>query len=479
MKILLVSPPTENMISNALPDIVVGERGCYPPLGLLYVAAYAEKNTDHEIEVLDTQVENIGYDKLGERIQRANPDVVGIQSMTFTQVDVIKTARIVKDIDKDIKVVLGGPHPHIFPDETITLPEVDYLVLGEGEIAFTELLKNWGNEKGLKNTKGLVFMRNGKIINTGYPELIQDLDALPLPARHLTPYKKYYSLLAKRTPITTMITSRGCPYKCLFCDRPHLGKKFRARSAKNVVGEMEECVNLGISEFLIYDDTFTVKRKRVVEICDEILARDLDVGWDVRARVDTVDKELLKRMRDAGCERIHYGVESGNPEILEVLRKRITLDKAKEVFKATKDSGILTLAYFILGSPTETKGQVMQTLDFAKKLDPDFVHFSVMTPYPATDLYRLGLENGVIKNDYWREFSKDPTPDFVALVWDEVLSREELMELLKYSYKSFYLRPRYIVKRLLGIRSSGELFRYTKGAGKLVGYTIKGNKGET
>ena len=192
----------------------------------------------------------------------------------------------------------------------------------------------------LKKVRGLVFKDGGEVINTGAPPLVDDLDSLPFPARDLTPYMKYYSLIAKTQPVTTMITSRGCPYRCLFCDRPHLGKRFRPRTAMNVVDEMEQCVGMGIREFLIYDDTFTVNRKRVLDICSEIKRRGLGIGWDVRARVDTITPDMLAAMKDAGCDRIHYGVESGSPEIIETLRKGITIEQVRRVFRQTKDAGI-------------------------------------------------------------------------------------------------------------------------------------------
>jgi len=288
------------------------------------------------------------------------------------------------------------------------------------------------------------------------PELISDLDKIPFPARHLTPYKKYSSLLAKRNPITTMITSRGCPYNCLFCMRPHLGKKFRARSAKNVVDEIEECVNIGIKEFLIYDDTFTVERKRVMDICNEIMRRRLDIGWDIRTRVDTVDYELLKKMKKAGCERIHYGVEKGNQEQLDILRKGITLKQVKNAFRLTKKVGIGTLAYFMIGGPKETRKTVMQSINFAKMIKPDYAHFSITTPFPATDLYDLALKKAIIKKDVWKEFAKKPGKDFVPPVWDENLSREEMISLLRLAYKKFYTRPVYIINRFLGMKSLHE-----------------------
>jgi len=450
------------MITSEVPEIITEERGYNPPLGLMYVGAYAEKYTDHKVEILDTQVDGINYDGLRKEIKKRSPHIVGIQAMTFTLIDAILVAKITRNIDDDIKVVLGGPHVNIFPEDTIQIPEVDFIVLGEGEIPFTELIQSLDGGGDLRSVKGIVFKDNGGTVNTGPRDLIENLDSIPFPARHLTNYKKYSSLLSTRSLLTTMITSRGCPYRCLFCDRPHLGKRFRARSAKNVVDEMDTCIDMGIDEFLIYDDTFTIDRQRVIDICDMIIERNWDIGWDVRARVNTVDEELLGKMKDAGCERIHYGVESGNPEILRTLRKGITLKQAEEAFKMTKRVGIQTLAYFMIGSPGETKETIMQSIKFAKKLDADFVHFSITTPFPSTDLYHLGLREGILKTDYWRDFARNPSSDFVPEVWAENLPREELIELLSYAYRKFYTRPDYIMKRILRIKSFDEFKRKAK-----------------
>jgi len=463
MKILLINPPAKNTLKGNNPTIIDEERGYNPPLGLLYIAGYLEKySPQHQVEVLDTQVEELTYEDLGAWIRNATPDIVGITAMTFTLIDVLKTAKVVKNISKDIKVILGGPHVYIYPEETISLPEVDFLILGEGEITFAELIDNIDDIEKLKNIKGLVFKSNGKIYNTGLRELIRDLDVLPHPARHLVPYKKYSSLIAKRQPITTMITSRGCPYNCSFCARPHLGKRFRARSAKNVVQEMEECVKLGINEFLIYDDTFTIDRQRVLDICDEIIAKKLDIGWDIRVRVDTVDEEMLKKLKRANCERIHYGVEAGTEKILKVLRKGITLDQVKYAFKLTKKIGISTLAYFMIGSPTETKEDILATIEFAKKLNPDFVHITITTPFPATAIYQKGLEEGIIKRDFWRDFALNPNEDFQPQYFEENLTSSELIELINYAYKSFYTRPTYILKELFQVKSFAEFKRKVK-----------------
>ena len=468
MKVLLINPPSENELIGNNQPIIEEERGYNPPLGLLYLAAYLEKFSPHEVAVIDSQAEELSYMQLEAAIASHAPDVVGITAMTFTLIDVIKTARLVKKIDPAIPVVLGGPHVHLYPEETIAIPEVDYLVLGEGEEAFHQLLENMGHPEKLAEIKGLVFRHNGRVINTGLRPFRANLDELPFPARHLTPYRKYSSLMAKRQPITTMFTSRGCPYKCIFCDRPHLGKLFRARSAANVADEMEECIGLGIREFLIYDDTFTIQRQRVLDICDEIMRRKLDVGWDVRARVDIIDGEMLRKMRAAGCERIHYGVEAGTNRMLKVLRKGITVEQARRAFRLTKAAGIDTLAYFIIGSPTETRQDIAETMKLAKELDPDYVHITIMTPFPGTELYAWGLREGIIPRDVWREFAAAPRPDFQPPYWEEIFSREELLALVNRAYKDFYLRPRYVLKRLGRVRSCGELLRHARAGLKVL-----------
>jgi anaerobic magnesium-protoporphyrin IX monomethyl ester cyclase len=459
MRVLLINPPRDHELLGNNPSIIDEERGYNPPLGLLYVAGYLLKHRDHDVEVLDAQVDELTYPALRVEIERRRPDVVGITAMTFTLLDVIETARLVKSVDPATPVVLGGPHVHLFPDETLALPEVDYLVLGEGEAAFAELLDCIGDSEALARVRGIAFRSNERVVKTEPRALEDDLDTLPFPARALTPYRKYSSVIARRSPITTMFTSRGCPYQCIFCDRPHLGKRFRSRSAANVVDEMEECVSLGIHEFLIYDDTFTIQRQRVLDICDEIIRRKLDIGWDARARVNTVDEEMLRKMRQANCERVHYGVEAGTDRVLKVLKKGITLEQIEQAFRWSKQAGISTLAYFMIGAPSETREDILQTIEFAKKLAPDFVHITIVTPFPGTQLYRMGLEQGILTHDFWREFAAHPTPDFRPEYWEEDLPREELQELVNHAYKSFYGRPDYVVKRLLQVRSAGELMR--------------------
>ena len=468
MKILLINPPAENEILSCNPKIIKSERGFDPPLGLLYLAGYIKKYSDYELKIIDAQVEKMSYHQLDEEIKKFNPDIVGITAMTFTLLDVLKSVEITKKRCPKSKIVIGGPHVQIYPEETANLKNIDYVVLGEGEKIFLKLIQNIDQPEKLKNVNGLVFKESGKIINTGKPDFLNNLDELPFPPRKILPYKKYFSLLAKGKVITTMFTSRGCPFQCAFCDRPAMGRIFRARSAKNVIDEMEECLELGIKEIFIYDDTFTVDRQRVVDMCNEIIKRNLKFIWDVRARVNTVDEELLFLLKKAGCERIHYGVEAGTEKILKVLNKQISLEQTLRAFKITKEAGIQTLAYFMIGAPTETKEDIMQTIEFMKKLKPDFVQITLLTPFPGTKIYQLALEEKVF-DDYWREFARSPQPGFKTKYWTKELSSDELKKLLTIAYKKFYIRPIYIIKRIFKIKSLSELLRKLKAGLKVIG----------
>ena len=459
MKVLLVNPPRDNEMLGNNPSIVEEERGFNPPLGLLYVAGYLEKYTSHDITVIDCQVDRLDYATLRKKIGEIKADVVGLTAMTMTLIDVIKTINLVKDVYINTKVVLGGPHVYLFPKETIALKNVDYAVLGEGEETFKKLLDNICDNAKLKTIRGLAFKDNGKVVITGQAPWIENLDDIPFPSRRLVPYTKYSSLLSKKGKITTIISSRGCPFRCSFCDRPHLGNTFRAQSASRVVDEIEECLNLGIKEFLFYDDTFTVNKQRVLDICKEIGRREIKIGWDIRARVDTIDEEMLSSLKEAGCQGIHYGVESGTDKILEVLKKGIIVKQIKQTFDLTRRYKIPILAYLMIGSPGETEKDIEQTFKLMKELKADYVHITIFTPFPGTKLYHHGLESGVIKHDYWKEFAQNPTNDFVVPHWGENFTKEELTALLVKGYKLFYMRPSYVLKSIGKVRSFGEFGR--------------------
>ena len=466
MNILLINPPRHNELIGKNPAIVEKHRGFNPPLGILSLAGYLLDHSSYCVEVFDAQPGNLSYPALENLLSKREkiPDVIGITAMTFTLIDVAKMIASVKKVFPNSIVVLGGPHTHIFPTETIKNENVDYLVQGEGEIVFKELLDNLNNPEGLKAIKGLVFKEGNKIIDTGIAISTENLDELGIPARSLLNVTDYSSLLGRSNVITTMFTSRGCPYRCTFCDRPFspVISGFRYRSARHVADEIEQCIELGIGEAFIYDDTFTVRKDRVFELCEEIKARKLKFRWDIRAHVNTVTQDMLKAMKDAGCDRVHYGVESGNDRMLKVIKKNATLDRIESAVRWTKEAKLEVLTYFIIGQQSETLSDIGDTVTLAKKLNPNYAHFTVFCPYPATEIYAQGLDREIIKEDVWKQFAVNPIAGFELPVWEEIFTRKELRELLVKCYKEFYLRPGYIIRSASRMRSFGEFSRKAK-----------------
>lgn len=465
LRVLLINPPRFNELIGKNPAIVEKHRGFNPPLGLLQLAGYLEQHTHHRVEVIDAQPRGWDYAQLQRELMAREFDVVGITAMTFTLIDVILTCQAVRLAHPNATIVLGGPHVHLYPDETIARPEVDFLLQGEGEIAFVDFLAKLHRPEQWRTVPGLVFRdADGRVVNNGIAASTDQLDTLGFPARHKIRLADYTSLLGRSDVITTMFTSRGCPYRCTFCDRPYspVLSGFRFRSAQHVADEIEQCIEMGISEAFIYDDTFTVRRDRVFELCEEIRKRKLDFTWDVRAHVNTVTPELLQAMSAAGCDRIHYGVESGNDRMMKVIKKNHSIEKVENAFKWTREAGMETLAYFIIGQQTETAADIQDSVDLARRLDPNYVHFTIFCPYPGTAIYQEGLDRGIIKQDVWREFSRDPRPDYELPVWEEHFTRQQLREMLVKCYKGFYLRPGYLLRSMTRIRSMGELKRKLK-----------------
>jgi radical SAM superfamily enzyme YgiQ (UPF0313 family) len=487
MKVLLINPPRWHELVGKNPSIIEKHRGSNPPLGLLYLAAGVLKSALFEVEVLDAQPAGLTYAALDTLLRGKQADIVGITAMSFTLVDAVKTARLVKKTMPGAKTVLGGTHVHLFPEETIGLDGVDYAFMGEAEFAFVTFLKAMANQGsrrtvenadegigkpvGLDKVPGLVYVdERGQIIKNTF-EPVLDLDTVPMPPRELLDVRKYSSLLSRGALSTILITSRGCPFRCAFCDRPlsPITSRFRVRSPENVLDEIAACVDMGIRDILFYDDTFTVKHDRVMAICEGILERGLNIRWDMRTRVNLVDEEMLNLLKRAGCTAIHYGVEAGNNRVLDVIKKGFGIEKVREVFALTRKVGIETLAYFMIGLPTERERDIADTFSLARSLRPDYAHFTIFSPYPGTEIYRDGLAQGVIRSDVWREFARDPREDFRIPVWEEHFTREQLYDMIVKFYKSFYLRPGYLLTRLLRVRSGTELIRKARAGLSVLG----------
>ena len=313
MKVLLIFPPKEHycLRENELHKAIDEESGSYPPLGLLYVASYLKKSSTHKVEIIDCPCEQMGYAELELRIRASQPDLIGIYFSTYYLFDAIRTAELAKSIDKRCVVVGGGPHVFIYPKETISLPDIDFCVYGEGEIVFSKLVDSISGKMDPSLIDGVVSKSNSS--KEQHLQKIEDLDSLPFPDRSMLKIDSYKSFITYDNPITTMMTSRGCAYNCYYCNNIERAQKVRMRSASNVVSEIENILSLGIRDIIFFDENFTFDMKRVESICDEIIEKKLKVRWHCRSRADMkFTHATLKKMKNAGCRMIQLGIETGS-----------------------------------------------------------------------------------------------------------------------------------------------------------------------
>lgn len=459
MKVMLVFPNLSDVSvdENLLDQCKFQIRGVYPPLGLAYIAGSLEQ-AGHTVNFTDADAESLSMTALRKRIKAFSPDIAGLYCSTLMINKVREVAQLVKNINTDIVAVVGGPHLSVYPEITIRFSEFDIGVIGEGEIAMCEVTSAIQSKADLSNIKGIIFRKNGDIIRTYPRNYISDLDTIPFPAWRLLPIEKYGDILTKTNEFATMVTSRGCPFNCIFCSPEcRLGRKFRYRSPENILEEILLLKNdFGVEEICFYDDTFTVDKKRVMKLCDEIINRKIDIKWECRTRVDLVNDELLKKMHLAGCYRIRYGIESGDNQILINLNKKITVAQIKDAVTKTKKYNIEVFGYFMLGCPGETIETVNKTLDLSTQLRLDYVNFNIMSIRPpGSELFSWAVKNGYIESDYWERFTKgenlNPAPPLIT----DTLSSSNLKYFQRKAYIGLYFSP----IKLLRIISNREYMR--------------------
>ena len=441
MRILLINPPWIKRNENVWKNIAC----VMPPLGLGWMAAVLEK-AGHDVAILDAHAERIDLDHLAGRLDELGRfDMVGITATTALINNALEIARIIKVHMPQSPVVLGGVHPTVLPDESLAEPAVDLVVRGEGEQTILEL----AGQEPLENIDGISYRRDGTVCHNPERTLIEKLDTLPIPAYHLLPMDKYYPAVGavKRLPAGSMLTTRGCPGRCTFCYRI-FGQRLRVRSGRNVAEEagfLQE--HYGIREICFYDDTFTIFKKEVRAFCQAVSELKLDLTWVCFSRVDTVDEELLRAMKEAGCHQIMYGIESANLDILKNIGKHTDLEQAEETVRITKKVGIDVRAAFMLGNPGETEQTMKETLDFAIKLNPDLAIFNVTTPFPGTEMFDWADKNSYLLTKNWDDY------DLAHPVMElPTVSAARVQTFYRRFYRRFFLRPRYILQRLARLR---------------------------
>lgn len=484
MKILLIYPPTT----------VYGEDpskgGQVVPLGLAYVAAVCEKNgyetkifdfsaSDHIEEDLATNSIYYGTpkDEIRRQIKEFAPDIIGIQCMyTAYANDAYDIARIVKEINNQTLVVMGGAHASACPEAVLEEKGVDIVVIGEGEETFLEIVKRYENRQGLSDIIGTAVRINGQaVINPSRP-FIKDIDTIPFPARHLLPLERYIEKFKNATfnmcPSTFVITSRGCPYNCRFCSIKSIwGRTWRYHGPKRVVDEIEDVIKkYGVGEIHFVDDNISTKIERLIAICDELIKRKIDIKWTTPNGVAiwTLTQEALDKMKRSGCYRLTFGIETACEETREYIRKKhLSLEKTKELIAYANKMGIWTVSTFIIGFLNETKEQVEETVNFAIKSDLDFAFFFLPMPFPDTDMTEDYIKAGLLGNLKMEEWGKFLSGTHgVATKYFTV---DELRGIQKDAYFRF-IRSRFFKFlnpwRILGKIKSFEDFKYICRIGK-------------
>ncbi len=479
MKILLFiveNPP--NM------RIKAGAFGISQPLGAGYIASVLRED-GHAVRILDNSVASLSPEELKRYVLDFAPDLVGLTAFTFCVKRCFETARILKETDPRIKVVFGGPHATYLPEQTLADPGVDIVVTGEGEMTMRELAAALASGTSLDVVKGTLYKDGaGKIIRNPDRELIDDLDSLPLPAYDLMEMDRYYSSVNRRftdTRFGAIITSRGCPHQCTFCSHKMFGKKLRMRSPENVADEIALLQGrYGIGELIFLDDTFTMDRRRAIGICDLIVRRGLKVVWTCNTRADHASGELYGAMYRAGCRGLHIGAESASQEMLDRMKKGITVEQITNAVALAKKHIGHVVCGFILGMPGDTMERALATIAFSKRLNPDYATFNIATPVPGSQIYEDAVAAGLLDpaRAPWEDFLElfSPAPPVLEL---SVLSAEDLVKLAKRAFREFYFRPRYIGSRLAKMRSAKEAFEHLRGLWAIMNYELRatGRKG--
>lgn len=461
MNVLFCNPPT--------PDgsAVIREGRCehnaasfqylMAPLSLSYCAAVV-REAGHDVALVDCIADQIPLSSLAQMVRQTAYDLVVFAVTTVTFDGDAAVTRAIHEVS-DAHLTAIGIHVSALPEESLADSALDSVVRGEPEYTVAALALALSTGAPLAEVEGLSFRSHTGVVHNAERPFIADLDALPLPARDLLHNARYIAPLSNvsQTPVAP---ARGCPYDCVYCTAGcYYGHRIRRRSPGSIVDEMQECVTrFGIGEILMWADTFTADREFVLAICAEIGRREFSPRWICNSRVDTVDPELLCAMRDAGCWAVAYGVESGSQLVLDRAHKRATLQQARDAVRWTREAGLKSMAHVIVGLPGETVGTVDETSRFLREIEPDYVQVYCAVPFPGSALYEIARDENWVITDEWSQFEQSR-----AVLSTPTLSADQLLAARRRIFRTFYLRPRYIVRRLAELRSAEELGRLTRG----------------
>jgi len=466
MKVIFLIPPSK-FARNVARDLVYG---CwckgkriggikFPPLSLVSVATVL-KEDGLDVELIDAASSGISIKELEEKSLSARFIVMLTSTMTINEDSLILDG--LKKANPKLKTIVFGGHVTAEPDLSLSKQGIDIIVRREAEHIMRDLIRAFKDSNdSWKKIEGISFKEKGLVINNPDYPLIEDLDKLPVPDRSLLPSDvDYFNPVIKRMPYTTMFTSRGCPGKCIFCSSPTFyGRAIRFRSAESVLDELEEIKELGYKEVFFRDEIFTISRQRVLDICHGIIDRALDITWICSARIGSVDLDMMRLMKQAGCHMIRFGVETGVQKLLDNIKKGTTLEQITEGFNWAHEVGLDTHAHMMIGLPQESKETLKETMKFIRQIDPTIVTFGIMTPYPGTPLFEdLRQKYPEMSDGTSCDLSKLHTESFFNEYFTQ-LTNKELSRYIHKVYRQFYIRPSYVLKWLKRINNKDEFKR--------------------
>ncbi|MFC1840473.1 B12-binding domain-containing radical SAM protein [Thermodesulfobacteriota bacterium] len=467
MRVLIINPPwpgkgygtrSQNRIIKHRSD-----KFLQYPIFLAYSASQL-KQAGHDVVYIDSVIQDLDMKKTLLEVKRMSPDVIFMETTTPSIESDYESLASFKDVT-GAKIIVGGPHASYFHKEVLKeCRAIDVVIRHEFDTKIAGVVSCISD---LSVAKGITFREGENIVDKGDGEMCEDLDSLPFPDRNSIPWEWYLEAWYSRQPFMNMMTSRGCPYHCAFCLWPQsmYGHKQRFRSIDNVFSEIKDLKErYDLREINIDDGTFTTKKDRVMEFCDRMQRERLNVIWTCNGRVDNLDDEMLLEMKKAGCKMIRLGIESGSQEILDKIKKGLTLKQIEEGVKLVKKHGIQALGGFMFGFPYDTRESIEETIKFAKKLSPDQVQFSINMCYPGTSLYEYAKDNNLLLIKSFKEF--DMTHGPVVKTMD--MKREDLKPILSRAYREFYFRPAYILQTFMNMGNIDEIKRVFRSLKSLI-----------
>lgn len=460
MKIVFINPPMthEDLYGEwDMSDV----KSSSPPIGVLSLAAVA-RQAGHIAYFIDAITSGYNIDMMDKELGCIEPDVICITSMTHSIDSAGRLAHELKNKYPNKPIILGGVHITALPEQTMKeYPGIDIGVLGEGEHTFLELIASIQYGNSLADVAGIIYRNGANITRNRNREFISNLDELPFPAWDLIKPQSKYRLSAygtKENDSFGLITSRGCPGQCTFCDQSAFGRKFRAHSAEYVVNQIQFLKeNKGVTDFLFYDDLFVANKSRLRKVCELLKERNIKISWSCCSRVDYVRPDILKLMKESGCWMIEFGIESGSQKLLDFMRKNIKLEDAERAVRLCREAGIIAKGNFIFGNLLETKETLEETINFSIKIDLDYFQHTFLSPLPGSYIYSIASQYGELDSD-WGKMNTF-TINFIP----HGLTRDDLIYYSKRAWRKFYLRHRIIINELKKIKDIESFGRFLLG----------------